>query len=129
MRIIRHQVENGLRIVKVPLNDSNEPPYAVLEEPDFNTLTELGCSQLWSIGPSGKVQVWANKARRVVLVQRLIMDAGPGQSVSLIDGNPFNLRRSNLSLGQSNVAKRRDRDYITHNQRDAKPRARHVWDY
>ncbi len=71
--------------------------------------------------------MWAGKARRYVLVARLIMNAGPGEAVSCIDGNRLNLRIANLCLEQSTLGKNRDRDLITENTRSVRPKAIHLY--
>jgi hypothetical protein len=51
-----------------------------------------------------------------LLVARALLDAGAGQIVRYLDGNPLNLRSENLRLVAGNGAIKRARDYLRSNK-------------
>jgi hypothetical protein len=127
------------RLVLVPLDDTPDndmkpyidptkgPKYCIVDERDFRTLMDLNIRQRWSLRSKGhlvrKPQVFLGKDSKMSEICRLIMDAGEGQSVMSINGNHLDCRRSNLAVGYSPIATRRDRDLIKSSPLDAKVRA------
>src|SRR5712675_1258596 len=96
-RTIIHRLDTELLtlctpIVLVPLKDGDNPPYAILNQTDFDTLMDLGCSGIWHINRDGNVSLWFTKPKRIINVARLIMDAGPGEGVYNKDRNKLHLR-------------------------------------
>src|SRR5215510_12994242 len=51
---------------------------------------------------------YVNRNRKYIRVARLIADAGPGQHVSYVDRDRFNLTKTNLILVRGGGAKERD---------------------
>ncbi|MDQ0997025.1 hypothetical protein QFZ34_002207 [Phyllobacterium ifriqiyense] len=81
-------------VVCVPLGRSGNQEAAINRE-DYDELLSLGVSPNWQICSSS---VASRGIGHKVLVARVLMDAKAGQRVRYTDGNPLNLRRSNLSL-------------------------------
>jgi hypothetical protein len=105
------EIENGRKVAKVPLGKIGE---ASLWASDLAELIALGVSLNWTIAPPGsnQVRVHGRKDGDLLIVPRLIMDAGPNQQVKHLDGAKLNLRRENLFLVPG-YAIRRDRDCLT----------------
>ena len=107
-------VSDGERaLVRVPLGRSGKK-FAELWQDDWDFLLKLGASSYWnSVGDHGHGTVCARGATgNHVAIARVLLDAGPGETVRYLDGNKFNLRRENLRLVSSGWACRRDRDYL-----------------
>ena len=133
-RKIRHILDNEpltllTPIVLVPVDDSTPPTYAIINQHDYDTLTDLGISEIWRLDKDGRVTVWSPKARRHLPVARLIMDAGPGEGVYHRDRDRFNLRKTNLVLSDSHRATTRDRDLIDPDSQRDWSRIVHEWEY
>jgi hypothetical protein len=131
MRLIRHVLSKDdkgkwQKLVLIPVNDDDNPPYAIVEEFDYAMLSHLGCSDYWSLNRYGEAMVWGSKRKQRIFVKRLIVDAGPGQRVAFINANRLDLRRSNLVISFSDRAKYRDRDYIRPMRQDRKSKVQHV---
>jgi hypothetical protein len=114
-RIIRHLTDtDGKRIVEVPLGQ-NGKRVAVLYEQEFEELIGLGLSPRWRIlkdrNNAMRVTVWLGSIKQQISVARLICGADVHQNVSYLDGNPFNLRSTNLLLGMGRGT-RNDRTLI-----------------
>src|SRR6516165_1909719 len=100
-RIVRHLTENGHELVEVPL-DNKAKRYAILFEEDYQNLMDLGLSPRWRVKRDRgaiRVMVWSRTAGYEVAVARLIVSAGPKQSVTYANGNALDLRASNLVVG------------------------------
>src|SRR5260370_34910519 len=141
IRIVTTRNKDGVwsKLVLVPLDDTEViefkpyidttkgPKYCIVEERNFRTLMDLGIRQRWGLplkkGCIPKPQVFLGKDSKMSEICRLIMDAGPEQSVLSINGNHLDCRRSNLAVGYSPIATRRDRDLIQQGKLDAKVRA------
>ena len=105
--------EEGKRLCRVPLGPRAER-HAEIWEKDWNFLLKLGCPGNWNHINNNYVTACAPKASgNHVLVARVLLDAGPGESVIYRDGNPLNLRRENLTLVESAKGSRRDREYLS----------------
>ena len=98
----RGKDQDGRSVVWVPLANVSEE--AVIEAKDFDDLTDRGLSDQWCFngGRGGKGYARVNtdlfSSRRLESVHRLIMGAGPTQTVLFINGNTLDLRRSNLRM-------------------------------
>jgi hypothetical protein len=77
--------------VIVPLTNSSKT--VTLDAADYNALMAMEISPRWKLSQAGKVMVGNNKT-----IARLITEAQRGQQVKYADGDPTNLRRSNLIL-------------------------------
>jgi len=101
-RIIRHLIdENGKKVVHIPLDDKAKR-YAILFEEDYQNLIDLGLSPRWRIKQdrgAKRVMVWNRTTGYEVAVARLIVSAGAKQSVTYANGNPLDLRATNLVIG------------------------------
>jgi hypothetical protein len=92
--------------VHVPLgrDGGNE---AVLDLDDYNDLVALKVYPNWQLRGG---QVGARGPFGLeILVARVLTDAGAGQRVVFLDGNPLNLRRSNIGLQVWGTAVHHDR--------------------
>ena len=127
-RLDNHPITIGTPIVLVPLKDGDNPPYAILNQSDWDTLMDIGCTEIWNINKDGNVALWAAKAKSNVAVARLIMDAGPGEGVYHKDHNKLNLRKPNLVFHTSTRASRKEREFIKPQDRDFS-RTIHSWEY
>jgi hypothetical protein len=98
-----HFKEGADRLVSVPLGASDKK--AILLETDFDDLMALGVSPRWKLYHG---QVMARNGGRDFAIGRLIRHATKGERVDTKDGDPTNLRRSNLVLtpGQSHYSAR-----------------------
>lgn len=115
-KVILHTVDGGGdKVAFVPLGRNGSKGFAVVDEADLKMLQELGLSLSWNRNPTTGVVVApaARASGSRVLVSRVILDCGPGQNVRYLDGDPTNLRRSNLEVNPNGYAIRRDRDFIT----------------
>jgi hypothetical protein len=77
---------------------------ATIEKTDFDHLTRLGVSANWTLNQAGTghayVRAYAPRRRgSLVTIARLLMRPGRDQAVRYADGDPLNLRRSNLFFG------------------------------
>jgi hypothetical protein len=94
-RVPRH--EEG--ILAIPLGPNGAKGEAYLLPEDFELLVKLGLSTQWNLNPLGYVTAPCARAPGAnVSVARVLLDCGPGQRVSYLDGNKLNLRRENLKL-------------------------------
>jgi hypothetical protein len=112
-RIIRHLIENGHKLVHVPL-DNKAKRYAILFEEDYQNLIDLGLTPRWRVKRDRgaiRVMVWNRATGYEIAVARLIVGAGARQSVTYANGNPLDLRASNLVVGLGK-ALRNDRNEI-----------------
>src|SRR6516165_11704459 len=100
-RIVRHLTDNGHRLVNVPLDDRAKR-YAILFEQDYQNLMDLGLTPRWRVKRDRgaiRVMVWNRNTGYEVAVARLVVGAGSKQSVTYANGNPLDLRASNLVVG------------------------------
>jgi hypothetical protein len=102
---IEHFTEGEDELVKVPLVRSEKT--AILLEADFDDLMSLGISPRWKLYHG---QVICRNNGRNITIARLIRHAAAGGRVDNRDGDPTNLRRSNLVLrpGPSKYSARHD---------------------
>lgn len=101
-------------VIAIPLGPNGSKGVAHIERDDWMFLLKLGLSPNWYLSPSGHPTVAAHRAKGGrVTVSRVLLDAGPRQTVRFVDGNPRNLRRENLQLCDNGSATRRDRDFLT----------------
>lgn len=104
--------EGGKQLCYVPLGRSGTVAATIWKE-DFDFLLKLGMSANWSKIGTSYVACNSGKAKGNKLqVARVLMDAGSGECIRYLDGNPFNLRRENLVVIASKRAFRRDRDLL-----------------
>src|SRR5262245_26540779 len=83
---------NDRLVVTVPL-DNELIKRVMLDERSFNELLDRGIPLPWR---HYKRRVMVHNHDRYFTLARLITDAGPGQSVEYLDGDPFNLCMPNL---------------------------------
>lgn len=79
--------------VKVPLTNSDKK--VILYQEDFDNLLRLGIDPRWRIINSGQI---LERGRNRVSITRLVANAKKGDGVRLIDGDRYNLKRSNIVL-------------------------------
>lgn len=111
-RTIQHTQEG---VSFVPIGQFARKGLAVIDTADLVLLEELGLSMAWNRhAQTGYVFApAANASGGSVQVARVLLDCGPGENVSYENGDPTDLRRSNLSVNPDGNATRRDRDYLT----------------
>lgn len=115
------ELEDG-DIVIVPLGRQGSK-HAFIDKADYDYLMKLGLSTAWHESAGGYVAAVAHRARgNLINVARVLLNAGIGQYVRYVDGDPRNLRRSNLKLLKGGWAIRRDRAYLTPPERQRKNR-------
>ncbi len=103
--------ENGKTVYWIPLGKSRK--YAPIYQEDYELLRELGIGKTWNDGLYSYVSAYCpNIPGSRVIVARVLLNAGEGQTVRYLDGDRTNLRRENLILMKDSRAKRRDRDYL-----------------
>ena len=120
-RIVRHLTDNGHRLVNVPLDDRAKR-YAILFEQDYQNLMDLGLTPRWRVKRDRgaiRVMVWNRNTGYEVAVARLVVGAGSKQSVTYANGNPLDLRASNLVVGLGKGL-RNDRSEIKHSNHTTK---------
>lgn len=115
---IRHSTPDG-EVVHVPvygamrycLVNPKATPYAILDVDDFDRIVSEGYSRLWYLNAARKSAPALRYLRVKVpyfgnrMVSHLIAPPMRGQCVHYLDGNPLNLRRSNLALGSKGRTK------------------------
>lgn len=77
-----HAIEDGHRIVIVPLSNSTRK--VKLLDKDYNELVKLcvGLPWKWAVG-----QVWVRNGGRNVAIARLLLDADKGEVIRYLDKN------------------------------------------
>lgn len=83
--------------VHVPLARSGEAK-AMIDFEDYQYLISLGVSPNWQLCGGS---VAAKIKGQSLLIGRILMDTNAGERVRFIDGNPRNLRRSNMAVQHS----------------------------
>ncbi len=86
------------QILTIPTSDNKTSPQYVIVDPDpWHELLAMGlnCKLDWAI-TSTQVEVWCAQPRRYYPLKCFIMDVTTEDKVRCLDGNEFNLRRSNL---------------------------------
>jgi hypothetical protein len=117
---IIHSFDNGRKIVTVPLSNSKER--VKLWEVNYSELIKLGASPPWKY-----VQecIWVRNNGRDISVARLLLDCGPGQRVSFLNGDAGDLTRPNL-LRIAGPAKYHARDQLDPAKQTNKPEIKHT---
>jgi hypothetical protein len=103
MRTIRAITDNnphtfGIELLKIPLDDTDNPTICTVNRADFDLLMDLGCSDVWYLNKDKQVTLWGGMSKRGLVVSRLILDAVGGEIVQYADGYNLNLRRTNLRI-------------------------------
>jgi hypothetical protein len=88
---------HGACTIHVPLPDGS---HAVLNDTDFFRLMDSGLTDQWLVNDngSGTSYVRCMYQGRVITVARLIVTAPANSHVRTINGDPLDLRRSNLKV-------------------------------
>lgn len=113
MRPVENGLDEGRAFVRVPIGRSGER-FAEIWADDWEFLRRLGTPGNWNCaGDKGHVTVCAPRASgNHIAVGRILLNAGPGETVRYRDRNPLNLKRENLQLVKGGWSCRRDRDYL-----------------
>lgn len=111
-------IQEGARVVARVSLGRDPVLKAEIWKDDLDFLIRLGVSSNWTAAVSGgqyyvRANARNNPPSNKVLVARALLDAGPGQIVKYVDGNPLNLRRENLRLVANKGAIKRARDFIS----------------
>src|SRR5215813_13729275 len=104
---VEHFQDNGRACVSVTLKNYDKP--ALLYQDDWNRLIEAGIDPRWKLKNSQIV----TQGRKPVSITRLVAEAAKGAWVTLIDGNPCNLKRSNIVIGRRKETAK-PTDLLTH---------------
>ena len=104
--------EDGRDLCLVPLGREGRKGTAKIWKDDLEFLFRLGLSPSWGTVLGAYVTAAARLAHgQHVMVARVLMDAGVGQSIRYLDGDRSNLRRENIQVVTGSGI-RRDRDYL-----------------
>lgn len=90
---------DGTALVVVPVG--TQEATCKIERTDYDFLIKNGLSPHWGVSNGKYVSAIKDGSREYVA--RLMCVASDGQSIRYKDGNPFNLRRSNLQLMEKRV--------------------------
>lgn len=90
--------DDGRPIFRIPLNDNTD---ALVDVSDHQRLTAAGITSRWFINGDGQGRLYVRCGNPVATVGRLITQACPGDRVRYANGNPRDLRRTNLHLIKS----------------------------
>ena len=87
----------GKYLLKIPVADNNIN-HVIVESDVWYELLALGLNPKLDIGRTtgNVIDVWCAKPRRYYPLKRFVMDVTTEDEVRCLDGNEFNLRRSNL---------------------------------
>ena len=87
----------GNYLLKIPVDDTNTN-HVIMESNDWHELVAKGLNCKLDVGRTGGtvVDVWCAKPRRYYPLKNFVMDVTTEDTVRCLDGNEFNLRRSNL---------------------------------
>jgi hypothetical protein len=97
-------------LIQIPMDDPHKPGatiYATLDFASWLDLMEMGAHGAWRFNAKGRqrggqvltrLPMWRSCLIADVAIARLLTNAKPGQQSRTLDGNPLNLRRSNLYL-------------------------------
>ena len=96
--------EHGLPCLRVPMSNAHGV-FAIVDQHHFETLRALGLTRSWFLNGNGTgkryvrtpVPAEGRPKGTILLVARLIIGAGPGTVVRYGNGNPLDLRFSNLA--------------------------------
>jgi hypothetical protein len=124
IRLVHFTTKNT---VLVPLS-GGRGGWAVVNEDDLALLESVGLSLRWTRDiSSGAVSAPASASpNRHVSVSRVLLDAGEGEAVRFLNGDPTDLRRENLLLVDGSGT-RRDRDYLSKRPRKWGSDVQHEW--
>lgn len=115
-RAVRPAVDpsDGLRVVLVPLGNSGV--VTTIEADDYALLLGAGLSRPWVLNSNGRGRSYVRTSLpgivgNLVSPARAFLGIGPNVVVRYEDGDPTNLRRSNLNV-QPGQARRQDRHCV-----------------
>lgn len=98
---------DGRKLARVPL--ANRSEFATIDRDSWGELVERGISMSWCFNDNGtptqRYVRCQGEDRRLTIVARLIVGAGPRTRIRYNDGDRLNLRRENLSLEEGGHAK------------------------
>jgi hypothetical protein len=108
VRIARHTDKLGAELVVVPLFGKGEGLYMTLDASIWDAGRAAGWPAVWVGGTApGSTKIYAATGRqplspggRLIWMSRVITQAKRGEVASFKDGNPMNLRLSNLHKGR-----------------------------
>jgi hypothetical protein len=73
LRIVYRALSETGVIYKVPLDDTADPPYAIISEDDWLELRDMGLNPIWGLcKKTGRVTVWCENKRQRVYVDRIV---------------------------------------------------------
>lgn len=91
---------DGTALVRVPVGTQDAT--CTIERADYDFLIKNGLSPHWGVS-NGKYVSAIKNGKREYVARLMCMTSG-GQSIRYKDGNPFNLRRSNLQVMEKRPA-------------------------
>lgn len=116
-REVKKETINGREVYRVPL-DREKTKWATVWAEDYELLVGIGLSPNWSSAHrQGYILAPAYKhPNNQVMVARVLLNAGPGETVGYKDRDKRNLTRDNLYIKINKLGRLRDRDYIQNKQ-------------
>lgn len=116
-RPIKITKEGQEDMAHVPLARNGERK-AIISREDYEALIALGVSPNWQTSAGSVV---ANSPAGRVMIGRLLMDAKASQQVRYKDGNPLNLRRSNLFIKEGGFSIKEDLKVLSESVKEDTP--------
>ncbi|MGE8227020.1 MAG: hypothetical protein ACN6RK_14655 [Stenotrophomonas sp.] len=103
---IPEQFTDADGVIRMRVELARHGTKVVIDTADLEAIAAAGISLNWSLGPDGYPRVNVPGAGPCA-VARLILGAKRGERVCYLDGNPLNLRGSNLTIARKRSAQAR----------------------
>lgn len=101
---IPEQFTDADGVIRMRVELARHGTKVVIDTADLEAIAGAGISLNWSLGLDGYPRTYVSGIGPYA-VARLILGAKPGERACYLDGNPLNLRRSNLTIARRRSAK------------------------